>query len=38
MKSLSEDEVKALMRTDAYTNKFNLEHNKIQQIVQQGKY
>lgn len=36
MKSLSEDEVKALMRTDAYTNKFNSEHNKIQQIVKQG--
>lgn len=36
MKSLSEEEVKALMRTDAYTNKFNPERNKIQQIVQQG--
>ncbi len=36
MKSLTEDEVNALMATDAYFNSYNPEHLKTQRIVQQG--
>lgn len=36
MKSLSEDEVKSLMRTEAYLYNYNPEHEKTQRTVRQG--
>lgn len=36
MKSLSEEEIKALMRTEAYLYSYNPEHKKAQRIVRQG--
>lgn len=36
MKSLNEDELKSLMRTDSYSNSFNPEYKKTQNIVKQG--
>lgn len=36
MKSLSEDELKSLMRTEAYLYSYNPENKKIQRIVRQG--
>lgn len=36
MKSLSEDEVKSLMRTEAYLHNYNSEHEKTQRTVRQG--
>lgn len=36
MKSLNEDELKSLMRTDAYSNSYNPEYKKTKNIVRQG--